>query len=180
EVQAALQQRFPGAPLRFSTQQRQDGTADAVRTGLTALDDVSGPVLVLYGDTPLLQTRTLESLVAAFRSARGPLALLTTHAADPAGYGRILRVSERLTGVVEERDCTVDQRNIHEVNAGVYVFDAAFLRRGLASLTPTNAQGELYLTDLVALAAREGEVASVHADFGDTRGVNDRADLAAC
>ena len=82
--------------------------------------------------------------------------------------------------MVEERDCTADQRAIHEVNAGVYVFDAAFLRRGLAALTPSNAQGELYLTDLVAMAAREGEVASVRAAFEDTRGVNDRADLAAC
>ena len=180
EVQAALERRFPGAPLRFATQARQDGTADAVRTGLTALADVSGPLLVLYGDTPLLQTRTLESLVAAFRAARGSLALLTTEVGDPTGYGRILRVSGRLTGVVEERDCTADQRNIHEVNAGVYVFDAAFLRKGLAALTPSNAQGELYLTDLVALAAREGEVASVRAHFEDTRGVNDRADLAAC
>ena len=141
EVQAALERRFPGAPLRFATQARQDGTADAVRTGLTALADVSGPLLVLYGDTPLLQTRTLESLVAAFRAARGSLGLLTTEVGDPTGYGRILRVSGRLTGVVEERDCTADQRNIHEVNAGVYVFDAAFLRKGLAALTPSNVQG---------------------------------------
>jgi bifunctional UDP-N-acetylglucosamine pyrophosphorylase / glucosamine-1-phosphate N-acetyltransferase len=180
EVQAALERRFPGAPLRFVTQARQDGTADAVRTGLAALAGASGPLLVLYGDTPLLQTGTLQSLIAAFRAARGQLALLTTEVADPTGYGRILRVSGRLTGVVEERDCTADQRDIHEVNAGVYLFDAAFLRKGLAALTPANAQGELYLTDLVALAAREGEVASVRADFQDTRGVNDRADLAAC
>lgn len=180
EVQAALEQRFPGAPLRFASQERQAGTADAVRTGLGALADASGPVLVLYGDTPLLQARTLDSLVAAFRGGRGPLALVTTEVGDPTGYGRILRVSGRLTGVVEERDCTADQRGIHEVNAGVYVFDVAFLRRGLAALTPSNAQGELYLTDLVAMAAREGEVTSVRADFEDTRGVNDRADLAAC
>jgi bifunctional UDP-N-acetylglucosamine pyrophosphorylase/glucosamine-1-phosphate N-acetyltransferase len=180
QVQLALEQRFPGAPLRFATQERQAGTADAVRAGFAALADATGPVLVLYGDTPLLQARTLEALVAGFRAGRGPLALVTTEVRDPTGYGRVLRGSHRITGVVEERDCTADQRGIHEVNAGVYVFDAAFLRRGLAALTPSNAQGELYLTDLVAMAAREGEVTSVRADFEDTRGVNDRADLAAC
>jgi len=180
EVRAALEARFPGRSLRFATQSEQRGTADAVRVALGALDGVSGPVLVLYGDTPLLRDSTLRALVEAFRRGTAPLALVSTTAPDATGYGRVLRVSGRLTGIVEQKDCTADQASIREVNAGVYAIDAAFLREGLSQLRPANAQGEYYLTDLVALAAQRGDVASVSAEFEDTAGVNDRADLAAC
>ena len=180
QVRTALEARFPGQPLRFATQDEQRGTADAVRSALAALDGVTGPVLVLYGDTPLLRESTLRALVDAFRRGNAPLALVTTVAPDATGYGRVLRVSGRLTGIVEEKDCTADQRSIREVNAGVYAIDAGFLRDGLTRLRPANAQGEYYLTDLVALAAQKGDVGSVSADFEDTAGVNDRADLAAC
>jgi bifunctional UDP-N-acetylglucosamine pyrophosphorylase/glucosamine-1-phosphate N-acetyltransferase len=178
QVRAALEPRFPG--LRFANQDEQRGTADAVRAALAALDGVTGPVLVLYGDTPLLRGATLQELVDVFRRDTAPLALVSTVAHDATGYGRVLRVEERITGIVEEKDCTADQRSIREVNAGVYLIDADFLRAELAQLRPANAQGEYYLTDLVALAARRGEVGSVRADFEDTAGVNDRADLAAC
>lgn len=180
EVRAALEGRFPGRSLRFATQSEQRGTADAVRAALGALDGVTGPVLVLYGDTPLLRDSTLRTLVEAFRRGTAPLALVTTTAPDATGYGRVLRVSGRITGIVEQKDCTADQASIREVNAGVYAIDAAFLREGLSQLRPVNAQGEYYLTDLVALAAQRGDVASVGAEFEDTAGVNDRADLAAC
>ena len=180
EVRAALESRFPGQPLRFATQGEQRGTADAVRAALGGLDGVTGPVLILYGDTPLLRESTLRALVDAFRRGSAPLALVSTVVHDATGYGRVLRVERRLTGIVEEKDCTADQRKIREVNAGVYAIDATFLREGLAQLRPANAQGEYYLTDLVALAARRGEVESVSAEFEDTAGVNDRADLAAC
>ena len=180
EVRAALEPRFPGQPLRFATQDEQRGTADAVRAALGALEGVTGPVLILYGDTPLLSETTLRALVGAFHRGSAPLALVSTVAHDATGYGRVLRVERRLTGIVEDKDCTADQRHIREVNAGVYAIDAAFLREGLEQLRPANAQGEYYLTDLVALAARRGEVESVSADFEDTAGVNDRADLAEC
>jgi bifunctional UDP-N-acetylglucosamine pyrophosphorylase / glucosamine-1-phosphate N-acetyltransferase len=180
QVRAALEARFPGPALHFATQDEQRGTADAVRAALGALDGVRGPVLVLYGDTPLLRESTLRELVLTFRRGSAPLALVSTHAPDPTGYGRVLRVSGRLTGIVEEKDCTADQRSIREVNAGVYAIDADFLRQGLSALRPANAQGEYYLTDLVALAAQKGDVGSVSAEFEDTAGVNDRADLATC
>jgi len=180
EVRSALEARFPGGALRFATQLEQRGTADAVRAALGALEGVSGPVLVLYGDTPLLRDSTLGALLVAFRRGGAPLALVSTHAPDPTGYGRVLRLSGRITGIVEQKDCTSDQRSIREVNAGVYVIDAAFLREGLSQLRPANAQDEYYLTDLVARAAQRGEVGSVTAEFEDTAGVNDRADLAAC
>jgi len=180
QVRAALDGCFPGQALRFATQPEQRGTADAVRCALDALSGVSGPVLVLYGDTPLLRESTLRELVVTFRRGNAPLALVSTRVHDPAGYGRVLRVSGKLTGIVEEKDCTEDQRAIHEINAGVYAIDAGFLREGLTRLRPANAQGEYYLTDLVALAAQKGDVGSVSADFEDTAGVNDRADLAGC
>jgi bifunctional UDP-N-acetylglucosamine pyrophosphorylase / glucosamine-1-phosphate N-acetyltransferase len=180
QVRTTLEARFPGRSLRFATQADQRGTAHAVRSALDALEGVSGGVLVLYGDTPLLREATLFELIDVFRSGSGPLALVSTVAPDPDGYGRVLRVSGDITGIVEEKDCTADQRSIREVNAGVYVIDAAFLRESLAQLRPANAQGEYYLTDLVALAARRGKVGSVRAAFEDTAGVNDRADLAAC
>ena len=180
QVRVALESRFPGQPLRFVTQADQRGTADAVRVALAALEGLQGPVLVLYGDTPLLQESTLRALVETFRRGNAPLALVTTTAPDPTGYGRVLRASGRITGIVEENDCTGEQRSIREVNAGVYAIDAGFLREGLAQLRPANAKGEYYLTDLVSLAAQRGDVPSVSADFADTAGVNDRAELAAC
>ena len=180
QVRTALEARFPGQSLRFATQTEQRGTADAVRAALAALEGVTGPILVLYGDTPLLRESTLRALVETFRRGTAPLALVSAVAPDPSGYGRVLRVSGRITGIVEEKDCTAEERPIREVNAGVYALDAAFLREGLGQLRPANAQGEYYITDLVALAARRGDVGSVTADFEEIAGVNDRADLAAC
>src|SRR5262249_30343160 len=118
QVRAALEARFPGQSLRFASQPEQRGRADAVRAALGALEGVSGPVLVLYGDTPLLRGATLQELVDVFRRSGAPLALVSTIPPDPSGYGRVLRVSGRLTGIVEEKDCTEDQRPIREVNAG--------------------------------------------------------------
>src|SRR5215469_11116474 len=114
QVRAALEPRFPGQPLRFATQDEQRGTADAVQAALGALDGVTGPVLVLYGDTPLLRESTLRALVDAFRRGTAPLALVSTVPPDATGYGRILKVEERITGIVEEKDCTADQRHIRE------------------------------------------------------------------
>src|SRR4029453_15361097 len=94
QVRGALESRFPGQPLRFATQVEQRGTADAVRSALGALEGVSGPVLVLYGDTPLLLEDTPRGRVDAFRRGSAPLALVSTVPPDPTGYGRVLRVSE--------------------------------------------------------------------------------------
>ena len=156
------------------------GTADAVRAAGPLLQDVTGPVLVLYGDTPLLTSATLVRLLQGYAAGGGPLALVSTTATDPFGYGRLVREGGRVVRVVEERDASEAERRLSEVNAGVYAVDAAFLWKTLAELKPSNAQGEYYLTDLVALAAARGPVAVVSADFEETAGVNDRVDLAAC
>ncbi len=180
DVRAAIKTQFASLEPRFAVQAQPLGTADAVRAAAAELRDASGSVLLLYGDTPLLTPATLRRLLDAQGSGRGPLALVSCVAVDPYGYGRLVREGGRVVRVVEERDASEAERRIVEVNAGVYAVDADFLWKALASLKPSNAQGEYYLTDVVALAAAQGEVAVVAADFEETAGVNDRVDLAAC
>ena len=155
-------------------QEEQRGTGHAVRLALDAVPDLAGPVLVLYGDMPLVTTETLRRLLDAHD---GDLTLCTAREPDPTGYGRILRDDTgRVTGIVEERDATPEQRAIDEVNAGIYVFDAAALRAALGKLSTDNAQGEEYLTDTVGIL---GGGTGVVADATEVAGVNDRAQLAA-
>jgi len=179
DVRAALEKRFPGA-VEVVRQERQLGTGHAVREALPALagepDDAR--VLVLYGDVPLLTRETIDRLLAAQGDA--PLALVTSRLEDPRGYGRIVRdAAGRIERIVEDKDATEEEKLLDEINAGLYVFALGFLRQGIATLSPQNAQGELYLTDLVALAAGAGTVVpSVEAPWDEVSGVNDRVDLA--
>lgn len=179
QVKAALSALFPQRPLAFAVQAQQRGTGDAVASARAALTGFDGAIVILYGDVPLLTVDTLQRLVAAYRASRGPLAMMTCRPPSPTGYGRVLRGPQnQVTGVVEDRDASPEQRRIGEVNAGVYCVDAKFLWGALEQLSPANAQGELYLTDIVAQAAKVGEVAVVEADHVETAGVNDRAELA--
>jgi bifunctional UDP-N-acetylglucosamine pyrophosphorylase/glucosamine-1-phosphate N-acetyltransferase len=167
-----------GRPVVAAVQEKQLGTGHAVGCGLEALPaELAGPVVVTYGDTPLLGTATLATLIDG-----SAVSVLTTELAEPTGYGRILRAADdSVTAIVEQADATAEQRAISEINAGVYAFDAAFLRAGLGRLDTANAQGELYLTDLVAVAAADGRPArGVRcADEWQARGVNDRVQLSA-
>ncbi|HEU0129629.1 MAG TPA: bifunctional UDP-N-acetylglucosamine diphosphorylase/glucosamine-1-phosphate N-acetyltransferase GlmU [Mycobacteriales bacterium] len=154
-------------------QEEQRGTGHAVRLALEAVAPFDGRVLVLYGDMPLVTTETLRRLLDA---GDGDLAMLTARVPEPTGYGRVLRdAAGRVTGVVEERDATPEQRAVDEINAGVYVFDARALRDALGKLSTDNAQGEEYLTDVVALL---GGGAAVVTGATEVMGVNDRAQLA--
>ena len=180
DVRAAIRTHFSAAEPRFCVQAEPLGTADAVRAAASELRDTQGPVLILYGDTPLLTASTLRRLLEALEAEKTPLALVSTTAPAPSGYGRVLRAEGRVVRVVEDRDASAAERAVSEVNAGVYAVDARFLWTSLSALRPSNAQGEYYLTDLVALAAKSGGVASVPVDFEETAGVNDRVDLAAC
>ena len=165
-----------------AVQESQNGTGDAVRCGLAPLADVRGEVVVTYGDVPLLTGETLLELVETHRRHGDAVTLLTAVLDDPTGYGRIVRDDDgdQVAAIVEQKDCTPEQAGIAEINAGIYVFDADVLREGLASLTTDNAQGELYLTDVVRFARGRG--LSVHsmvlADRWQTEGVNDRVQLA--
>jgi len=178
-VEAALRASLPGAPLRFAVQAEQRGTAHAVLAARPALRGVTGPIAILSGDTPLLSAATLKRVVRARASGKSPLAFATMTLADPRGYGRVLRdEAGRPAGIVEEKDATPEQRAIGEVNAGLYCGDADFLWRALARVGSRNAQGEFYLTDLVALAAKRTPAVGVQVDPLEASGVNDLEELA--
>ncbi len=178
-VQAALAAALPGAPLRFAVQEAQRGTAHAVLAARSALRGWKGPVAILSGDTPLLEAQTLRRVVAARARARAPLAFATMRLEAPRGYGRVVRdAAGRPARIAEEKDATEAERAIDEVNAGLYCADAAFLWKALARVGSANAQGEFYLTDLVAMAARRDGAVAVPVDPAEASGVNDREELA--
>jgi bifunctional protein glmU len=159
------------------------GTGRAVACGLARLpDDLTGPVVVTSGDVPLLDTATLRALLAQHVERGDAVTLLSTVLEDPTGYGRVVREPDgAVSAIVEQRDANPTQRAITEINAGVYVFDAAHLRSALAALGTDNDQGEVYLTDVVARARAAGRPTSalVVADHWLVEGCNDRAQLAA-
>ncbi|MBL9038486.1 MAG: bifunctional UDP-N-acetylglucosamine diphosphorylase/glucosamine-1-phosphate N-acetyltransferase GlmU [Archangium sp.] len=178
-VQSALGNAFSGNPVAFATQSQQRGTGDAAAAARTALAGFNGKVLILSGDVPLVTAETLKRLHDAAKAAPGPLAMLTCRPPSPTGYGRIIRDgAQRVVSIVEERDATPAQREVREVNAGLYLVDSTFLWGALEKLTPQNAQGELYLTDIVAAAAKVGTVTAVEADAAELAGINDRVELA--
>jgi bifunctional UDP-N-acetylglucosamine pyrophosphorylase/glucosamine-1-phosphate N-acetyltransferase len=171
------------ARITVAVQEEQRGTGHAVACGLAALPaPVSGTVLVTYGDTPMLQTATLAELIEGHAAAGNAVTVLTAVVAEPGGYGRILRDgSGEVVGIVEHRDATEAQREIAEINSGIYVFDAEVLADALTRLEPHNVQRQLYLTDAVAIARADGHRvgAVVGTDPWQVEGVNDRVQLAA-
>lgn len=156
------------------------GTGRAVEAALGALEDFAGDVLVLSGDVPLLESHTLAELVATHRSGGSAVTLLTARVDEPHGYGRVIRDEvAAVHRIVEQKDATADEAAVTEINVGVYVFRAAPLREHLARVGTSNAQGEKYLTDVVALLreAELGVAASVTSDAAAALGVNDRIQL---
>lgn len=166
--------------VRWAVQDPPRGTADAVRVALRELDGANGKVLVTGGDTPILTTESLQALLDVHASADAALCVLTASVADPTGYGRIIRDTEgRVKRIVEHRDATEEERLVHEVNAGVYVFDGKSLSDALDRVEDSNVQGEYYLTDAVEiLVAEGGGVAALRIDEAEVAGVNSRAQLA--
>ena len=169
---------FDLGPVDFAVQASLRGTGDALAAAVPRLEG-DGDVLVLSGDAPLVTPALLEALVDAHRSAKADATLLTCTLEDPTGYGRVLRDGAgAITGVVEERDATGDQRRLREVGAGLYVF-RRWVLDGLAELRPDNDQGEYYLPDLVPwVLAGGGVVATAEGPPDQVRGVNDRVELA--
>jgi len=163
------------------TQAEQRGTGHAMQVALDAVAAVSETVLVTYGDVPLLATDTLRWLLGEHATGGHAATLITAQPPDPRGYGRIVRESGgAVARIVEEKDATEAERAIEEVNSGIFAFAAPFLRDALHQLDTDNAQGELYLTDVVGIARREGRSVGALplADVWQTEGVNDRAQLA--
>lgn len=163
-------------------QEEQNGSGHAAAVALAAVPDLDGPVLLVNGDAPLLRAATVSALVEAHRAAGNVLTVLTAEVDDPTGLGRIVRdATGAVLAIVEERDATEEQRAIREINAGVYVGDAAALRRSLAALEDDNDQGEQYVTDVLGLLVAEGAAVGgvVAEDADDVLGCNDQRELAA-
>ena len=163
-------------------QDRQSGTGHAVRMVTEALGVMPGTVLVTYGDMPLLRSGTLAALTREHTAAGNAVTVLTARAGDPSGYGRIVR-DERgdLAEIVEEADATPEQRAIEEINSGCYAFDGALLADAVKRIAAGNAQGQEYLTDVVAILRGDGHPVGtvLAADPAEIQGVNDRVQLAA-
>lgn len=176
---AAIRERLTDEDITWARQEEQLGTGHAVKQALPHLDE-GGTVLILYGDVPLIDVGTLESLVDASRL--GQVALLTQELAQPRGYGRIVRDElGAVVHIVEEKDATVKERAICEVNTGILALPRARLQRWLSQLSSQNAQGEYYLTDIIAVAVADGvpiEVRNPRAAH-ECLGVNSKSELAA-
>jgi bifunctional UDP-N-acetylglucosamine pyrophosphorylase / glucosamine-1-phosphate N-acetyltransferase len=163
-----------------AVQEEQLGTGHAVQVALAQLADLDGDVIVTYGDVPMLTGETLAALVSEHRTQQAIVTVLTAEVPDPTGYGRILRDADGMvSGIVEHRDADEIQRQITEINSGIYVFDAAALKTALTELEPTNEQGELYLSDVPAVVRQAGQpvAALLIDDLWQTEGVNDRIQL---
>ena len=175
----AVMEAFPQYPC--AVQEQQLGTGHAVMAAADLLAGYDGPLLVCCGDMPLMRRESYEALAQAHVREGNLCTLLSGSSDTELPYGRILRDADgRFLRVVEDRDCTPEQKAIRELNAGVYVFDTPALLRSLTQLRCDNAQGEYYLTDVPALLLREGPVGVCMAcTAGEMLGVNTPQQLAA-
>ena len=178
----AVQGTFRGAAdIRCAMQEEQLGTGHAVACALDALAGFRGTVLILCGDTPLLRPETLKNMLAYHDDNQAAITVLTALMDEPYGYGRVVRDdSGRVTRIVEQKDADLEELEIREINSGIYCMDSDFLFANIKGIGNDNAQGEYYLTDLLALAVRKGLtcLALPTADPDEIMGVNDRVQLA--
>jgi len=178
EVEAHIAAIAPHATTVF--QEHRGGTGHAAQLALAG-NSPKGTVLVLAGDTPMLTADSLAQFIAAHSAGKFAASVLTAEHPDPTGYGRIIRDgSDELLRIVEEKDATEEEKFIFEINSGVYAFDGEKLAASIGQLTNANAQGELYLTDVIGILKNAGEsiAAIMIDDFTETLGVNDRIQLA--
>jgi len=181
-VKAVLDARYGQGQVEIAIQPEQKGTGHAVQCGLPALAGEPGDqvVIILSGDAPLLRAERVAELAAACRASVAGLALLSTRPPRPMPYGRLVRDGAgKLLRIVEHKDASEAERAIDEMNAGFYAVRLEHLRKDVAALRANNAQGELYLTDMVARAAERGGAVVIDAPFEEVSGINDRVDLAA-
>jgi bifunctional UDP-N-acetylglucosamine pyrophosphorylase/glucosamine-1-phosphate N-acetyltransferase len=175
-VEQSLAHR-PG--LEFVLQQPQNGTGHAVQQLLEPLSDFEGDLLVLNGDVPLLRSETIANLLERHRNSGAAVTLLTARLADPTGYGRVFADdAAQVSAIVEHRDCSEAQRCNNLINAGIYCFNWRKLAEVLPQLSTDNDQGELYLTDTVAMLSPAMHLEVADAD--EINGINDRLQLSQC
>jgi len=166
--------------LEFVRQDRQLGTGHAVQQAERYIAEHQGPILILYGDIPLINTSTLTGLVTEHQNRQAGMTILTAEMDDPAGYGRIVRDSSGgIKAVVEEHDTDPETAAIREVNSGIYCFNSQLLREALKQLDNDNQQGEYYLPDTMHYISKRAPLIPLKAeDPREILGINDRADLA--
>jgi bifunctional UDP-N-acetylglucosamine pyrophosphorylase/glucosamine-1-phosphate N-acetyltransferase len=170
-----------GEAVEYIHQEQQLGTGHAVLMAKEKLAKTDGQLLILYGDTPLITGATLKKMIQIHSETRSAVTVLTTILNQPFGYGRIIRDAEgKLVGIVEDRDASLEEKAIKEINTGIYCFSIPTLLRALPRLRPQNAQGEYYLTDLISLLREDGESAEtmILEDPDEVMGPNDRMALA--
>jgi bifunctional UDP-N-acetylglucosamine pyrophosphorylase / glucosamine-1-phosphate N-acetyltransferase len=181
EVQRAATGALPDSMAVFVKQSEQRGTGDAVMAARDELRKVSSTVMVLSGDVPLIRSETLQKLLAVHRAHTAAATILSVRLENPTGYGRIVRdESDSFVKVVEHRDANETERQIREINAGIYCFESEKLLAALERIKPVNDQGEYYLTDVLEILRGDGETVSVyqHHDGREVSGINTRAELA--
>lgn len=169
-----------GAKSEYVLQEEQLGTAHAVGQAESALGNLEGTTIVVCGDTPLIRSETMEALIAHHNESGAKATILTAHADDPTGYGRIVRGEDgQVLRNVEHKDATDEELVVTEINTGTYCFDNKSLFETLKKVTNDNAQGEYYLPDVIGILQAEGARVSAHVtnDFSETLGVNDRVVL---
>jgi len=179
-VEESIRDRYPERRITIAEQEKQLGTGDAARAGISVLDAVTDDrmVVILSGDAPLLGAARIRSLLAVAENCESKMALVATHCDEHIRYGRLIREDGTLKKIVEFTDASESQREITEMNGGFYAIPLSELRKGLGLLEDTNAQGEFYLTDLVEQASTRGGAEVVMVSFEEVSGVNTRQDLA--
>ena len=170
-----------GELASFVVQEKQRGTGDAVESARSVLEDSDSLVLVLSGDVPMIKVETLKKLIEHHDSTPAKCSILSVRLENPTGYGRVIRDQNcNFQKIVEQRDATEEQRQVKDINAGIYCFEARDLFRALRKVEPANDQGEYYLTDVPEIILKSGGTVTIyqHNDPREVFGINTRADLA--
>ncbi|MDA8126714.1 MAG: NTP transferase domain-containing protein [Deltaproteobacteria bacterium] len=175
-----IRELFRDAELTFAEQKEQLGTGHAVLQAREAFAGYLGTIVILCGDVPLIKPETVQDLYARHRSAGAAVTVLTTVPADPAAYGRVVKTSDgRVLKIVEAKDASPAEKEIREINTGIYCVESPFLFDAVAGLGNRNAQGEYYLTDIVEIANQRGLPvrSSLAADPVEVMGINNPQEL---
>ena len=175
-----VQEEFAGSGAVFVEQKPQLGTGHAVLQAKKVLAEYSSLTVILCGDVPLLQPATIKELVAKHTTSRAQITVLTTYPADPKGYGRVVKdIKGNILKIVEECDASLAEKDIGEINTGIYCVDSSFLFAALGKITNNNKQQEYYLTDIVEVACREGYIVRAHIapDYIEVMGINTPEEL---
>ncbi|MCE5312422.1 MAG: bifunctional UDP-N-acetylglucosamine diphosphorylase/glucosamine-1-phosphate N-acetyltransferase GlmU [Nitrospiraceae bacterium] len=164
--------------ITYALQEKQDGTAGALRAALPALRGFNGDVLILSGDTPLVTPELLKKFLKQHKQNKKDLSVMTFNAEPPHAYGRIIRESGKIARIVEDKDASPEEKQINEVNSGIYLMKSSVLKL-LRNISLNKAKGEYYLTDIVAIALKKGLKAGAHMLGSETEltGINTRAEL---